>query len=385
MRLLYRSILSALILGSALTTPVLASAQSVIVLGIRSVEGDDEFARNLTGALRHAASQVEGWSVSDREVTLAQMALAHGCDEPDPVCLSQMAETLTAERILYGDVRRTNPGATYDFSLYLHLYNAETQQIESTATDTIAGVRRDIDDLREPARRYLAALSGAPRAGSLRVAVNVPGAEIFIDDESAGTADENGALIIANVPAGSRRVRVVAPGHQTFGSTVSVEAYGEASFHADLQRTESGGEFPVDIVTGAALLVVAAGLAAAWIGSWAHLKYGLERETEYQAYRRAAFRRDGPDGDICQSANSANPATTDSATVRRTAQICNEAPTWEALEFAFGIGAGVVAGIGTYFLVNGIMGGSSDDTEQALQLTPSFGLDHAYIGVAGRF
>ena len=54
-----------LCLGAVLGSAVRAQAQeSVVVLGLSSVDGDDDYARNLSGALRHAASAVRGWSVS---------------------------------------------------------------------------------------------------------------------------------------------------------------------------------------------------------------------------------------------------------------------------------------------------------------------------------
>src|SRR5262245_3970633 len=120
---------AALFLGPALLAPGLAHAQTtVVVLGITSLEGDDELARNLTGALRNAASHVDGWQVSENEVTLAQMALAHGCsDEPDTGCLSQIASTLGTQVIVYGILRRA---ATRGFELSLSLYDAQTGHIE---------------------------------------------------------------------------------------------------------------------------------------------------------------------------------------------------------------------------------------------------------------
>lgn len=395
MRLAQRSLLILLVVGATLA-PALASAQTVVVLGIRSVEGDDEFARNLTGALRHAASQVQGWTVSEREVTLTQMALAHGCDEPDPTCLEQMAQTLTAERILYGDVRRTNAGATYDFSVNLHLFNAEIHQIENTVTDTIPGIRRDIDDLREPARRYVAALSGAPRSGTLRVTVNVPGAEVFVDGQSVGTADADGRLVVADVQAGSRSVRVVATGHQSFTSTVSVEAYGEASFEAELQSGGGGpsAPFPTELVVGTGLLVVAAALAAGMIGSWVQIN-DMQNDMDFQALRADAgvylASNSNAPRDVCaligptSSHRGGVLMGADAATQNRLDAVCREAPTWEALQFVFGIGAAAAAGVGAYFLVSALSGSAAPPSEQVFQLTPSFGPDHAYLGVAGQF
>jgi hypothetical protein len=401
------ALVGALLSGASWAAAAPASAQStVIVLGIRSFEGDDEFARNLTGALRHAASQVQEWTVSDREVTLAQMALAHGCEEPDPTCLRQMAGSLSTQRIVYGDVRRTSASGTYDWSVNLHVFNAETDRIEHSVAEIIPGGRSDIDDLREPVRRFMARLSGAPQVGTLRVSVNVPGAEVFIDGESVGVADASGELRVPDVRSGSRNIRVAAPGHQGFRSTVSVEPYGEASFEAELQASASSGGggdgIRAEVVAGIGLLGTAVGLAAAWIGSWAHVQFGLQNDPGYAQFRRdaAEFLRatqgaevdlgqvdvcalQAENGSLFQDPTPAFPMGRQFAsTGDRAAQVCSEASTFEALQFVFGIGAAAAAGAGLYFLIAGLSGGdASAPEEQSFRLLPSLGPDHAYLGV----
>lgn len=369
--------------ATGLAAPAAVRAQtSVMVLGVRSVEGDDEFARNMTGALRHAASQVQGWDVSDRDVTLSQMALAHGCDEPDPTCMASIADTLSTQRVIYGDVRRTSAGDNFDFSVNLYLFNAETDQIEHTVAETLPGVRRDIDDLREPARRYIASLAGAPRAGTLNISVNVPGAEVFIDGESVGSADADGHLLIENVQAGTRNVRIVAPGHQSFRSTISIEAYGESSFEAELvvgEGSSGPSEFPVELVTGVGLLVVAAGLAAGWIYSWYRVYIGIQDDPEYVAFRESFS---GTDTNICAT-NVAGGA----AVRPRLAELCSEASTLEVLEFVFGIGAAAAAGVGLYFLITAMTSSDDSDSAQGPSIVPvvSVGSDHGYVGLRASF
>ena len=39
---------------------------NVVLLGLRSVEGDDEFANTLTSALREQGQDIEAWEMSDR-------------------------------------------------------------------------------------------------------------------------------------------------------------------------------------------------------------------------------------------------------------------------------------------------------------------------------
>ena len=373
---------AAAVLLAGLSAPAVASAQSVIILGIRSLDGDDDFARNLTGGLRHAAAQVDGWQVSDREVTLAQMALAHGCDDPNPGCMAEIADSLSAERLIYGDVRRTSSGERFDFSVNLHMFNSESDQIEHSVADTIPGVRRDIDDLRGPVRRYIAALSGAPRVGSLRITVNIPGAEIFVDGTSVGRADGEGHLVVDGVEIGSRNVRIAAAGHQGFRSTVSIEAYGEATLEAELEQAGGGGgEFPTGIVVGSGLLVVAGGLAAGWIYSWARVTQGIQNDEFYVSQRENYDVGDN----ICEeNVNRDSMGNAVGVNSRQLADLCSEASALEVLQYVFGLGAAAAAGVGAYFLVQAIMGDDAA-SESALMIVPSVTPDSASITVRGAF
>ena len=97
-------------LAASTAGTALAQQTDVIVLEVRSVEGDDDFAHNLSRAIRQAAGDVEGWNVTSREVSLTQMALAFGCegDEPDAACMSQIASDLQMGGIIYGTIQRTS-------------------------------------------------------------------------------------------------------------------------------------------------------------------------------------------------------------------------------------------------------------------------------------
>lgn len=364
-----RAWLIGVVLSLGLVPSFAAAQNEVMVLGIRSVEGDDEFTRNLTGALRNAASQVQGWNVSDREVTLTQMALAHGCDEPDPTCLAAIAESLEAGRIIYGDVRRTSSAEPFDFAVAIHNFDTASGEIEHSVADTIPGIRQDIDDLRDPARRWVAALSGAPRTGTLTVSVNAPGAEVFVDDESVGTTNDQGHLQVDGVEAGTRSVRVVAPGHSSFRGSVSVEAYGDAMLEAELEAGAGGEEFPVNLVVGIGLLVVAAAFAGGWAYSGARL-LDIDGSAQWDEIRS---RYGLGTQNLC--ATSTLPDAT---------ELCSESSNLEVLQFVFGALTLAAAGAGGYFLVTALLGGDPEE-EQAVQLVPSVGPDHAYLGLQVRF
>ena len=70
-----------LVLVMCLSASTALADARVLVLGMRSIEGDDELANALTEQLRTAARTVDGWQVSNTAVSMAQMGLAHGCDE----------------------------------------------------------------------------------------------------------------------------------------------------------------------------------------------------------------------------------------------------------------------------------------------------------------
>ncbi len=366
----------------ALIAPSVVSAQSVAVLGIRSMEGDDEFARNLTGALTHAGSQIGGWAISDREVTLSQMALVHGCDDPHPSCLHEIAASLSVDRLVYGDVSRTSAGDDYQFSVNLHYFDNETGQIEHSVVDTIPRLRQDIDDLREPAQRWIAALSGMPRTGNLIVRVNVPGAEVSVDGNSVGVVDADGTLRVSDVQEGSRQVRVTAAEHTTFTASVSIEAYGEATLEGELQAANGGEPFPVDLVVGSGLMVAAAAFAAVWIYAGATV-FSLNNDPTWRG-------TEGPDGmlrggirglypesesNLCASAGTVNETET-----------CNQAATLEVLQFVFAGLTAVAGGVGLYFILSGLSGDDEEASDAAtLEILPSVGPNHGFLGARVRF
>ena len=371
-------------LGALAGTQTAVAQSSVMVLGIRSIEGDDEFARNLTGALRHAASQVNGWTVSDREVTLSQMVLAHGCADTDVECMNQIATSLDSDRVLYGEVTRTASSGQYDFSMTLRLFNRGQNDIERSVSRTIPGVHTDIDDLREPVRRFIAELSGSPRVGTLTVAVNVPGAEVFVDDTSAGQANGDGRLVVHDVASGTRRVRIVAPGHQNFSTSVSVEAYAEASVEAELMAGGGGGGggVPVGAVIGGALVGVGLVSAGLWIWSMTVVD-GVNQSPQYQEAANPGGPVFTPVGEnVCDYHAGSNADE-----LAGLPALCSDGRLHEVLQFVFLGVAAVSTGVGLFLLIDALSGGGDEDSAQArdFDLHPSFGAGYGYLGASGRF
>lgn len=367
--------------------PVSASADTqIMVLGIRSIEGDDEFAQSLTGALRHAAGQVPGWDVSDREVSLAQMSLAHGCDEPDARCMQQIAQTLSTQRVIYGTVRRTSAADDFDYAVTLYMFNAESSQIEGSLTDTIPRVRSEIDFLRRRVEGYVAQLSGTQQPGTLRITGTVPGADVFVDGERAGTADAQGTFT-AEVPAGRRRVEVNAEGYNGFRGSVTVPQGSEAEIEVALQAGSggsSGGGTAVDAEGGVnwagwGLVGLGVVAGAATIYSWAQIN-SLDQPIsadecptilENQPSSLAAYRCYVPErfADACDEALAGLNHGAPGHTVNAAKETCREANTLEILQWAF-LGVAVAAtGAGVLLLATGTEDGEEEPSN--FSVTPT--------------
>ena len=376
--LLAPSLLAAAAIGGL---PARAKADtSVIVLGLRSVEGDDEFARNLTGALRHAAAQVPGWSVSDREVSLSQMSLAHDCDEPDARCMGNIATALQVQRVVYGTVRRTSARENYRLSIALHIFNAENGQIEESVTDTVAHNRTDIDDLREPARAYISRLSGQPQTGSVVVRANVQGAEVRLDGAPAGSVAEGGVFTATNVPVGRHRIEVIASGHTTFRSTVTITpgdqaeievqlVVGEAEPHVappmtpPVEPTSSGRGTIFWLGVGAVGIAVVLGIVSAW--AW-FKNNGIEDTDPWRRYKTAWPGDGATDSDFCDRVLANDPpsasAMLTTTQVDDAHNLCNDSNDLVTVWLVTLIGA-VAVGIGGVALISADL--LSDDSSSA--------------------
>lgn len=396
-----RSLSAALVLALlSLPTLVMAQQKSVIVLGIRSVEGDDDIANNLTGALRNAASNVPDWNVAEAEVSLAQMSMAHGCDEPDAACMAEISSELGQERTIYGTVRRTGAGAEYDFALTLYFFNAESSQIEDSLTDTIPRIHQDIDNLRTRSARYIAQFAGQAQYGSVRVHVNQAGAQVTLDGEEVGVTDAEGVLLIEDVTEGQHDVRVSAVDFEPFQGSVRVVADELTDFRGNLTASEGPN---LAWIPGAAMIVVGGALAAVGISNWSTVRdyesqaspvESLSRDEGIAIREQAtmtntqpefsdgtrftrwqAMRLLGSGNDVCSASGrtSQGTAIVGSDEWDRECDAVNKA---HRRQFIFNFLGLAIGGTGIALLIVALTGGGDDDGDaeaRRFQLTPAVG------------
>jgi len=391
----WRPVAQLLVVLGLLAVPAAALAQtSVIVLGVRSAEGDDEFARNLTGALRRAAEQVPGLQIVDRDVSLAQIMIVMGCDDPDAACMQQVATQLGVQRVVYGTSRRTTATDNYNYSIALFSFSAATNEIDQQLTASVTRARSDIDDLRTPAREWMSVLAGLPQVGSVTVTSNVEGAHVLVDGAELGVV-AGGTFVAGELTAGGHLVEVQAAGHTGFRQRVTVTIGETVPLAGNLAEGEgitgpdappgggagAGSSFNLGLWVGVGSAVLGAVFVGLTAYAWAQLD-SVNSDPAWLAYRDAAAAPGEPGGvdDICVPAEQGLSLGTPPGTTATVQSLCGTASTFEPLQYVF-LALGVVGlGAGAFFIATNLGGhdeASADvaPTAGTVSLRPVFGLN----------
>jgi hypothetical protein len=411
------------LLTSATSTGAAAQSE-VVVLGVRSVEGDDDVAHDLTTALRESAQDVSAWTVSSTAVSMAQMALAHGCEEVDVACLADIAKGLSADLVVYGTLRRNSAREDFDFAFNLSLFNAQTGAIQNSIDDTI--VRRDTTKgaLGPRAKRLIARLAGteAPAEetdaslGSLVVRSNVDSADVLINDQPVGTL-QGGVLQYDGLQEGMYRVELRAHGYAPFVKTVRIKAGQRFEFEAGMQVGASDRDPSLDWEDqeprqkdgghglrwlGWTLVGVGAVSAVGLVVSWTQIirinnDDRLERYSgevaEWNRRELAAARVDEREpklfDDFCEASKTYafdGEFFQNRSKFKEVQGLCKDADTWEALQYVF-LGTAVAAGgTGIVLLLTAGDGGERGANEPPrFALTPHVGPDRGGVQATFRF
>jgi len=386
----------ALVVWSAGFAPQ-ASAEdaNTVVLGLRSVEGDDEAANNLTNALRAAARQVQGWKVVERAVSMSQMSLAHGCDDIDAPCLSEIAKGLQADRLLFGTVRRTAPpGAAknkYDFEISVSLFNSTTRMIGSTETAVIP--RADTKQPKVLATRaepIIAKLSAADAgSGILAVHVNVPSAEVRLDGQVVGQTRDR-SLVLEGLKEGDHRLEITAIGHLSHSQQVMVASGQRTELRINLEPVPEPEPEPAPALALSTEEETESSGSIAWLGytligvgvaslaGWGVSMYMVGETNDDPTF--VAYKDAFPEtaDDVCDLADGNDNARGQISAMQlsEVKSLCSRGRTFNLLQWVF-LGAGVLsAGVGTFVLVS--ESGSEEQTQAkverpVLTLSPQFG------------
>lgn len=393
------SLILSLAVAIVASTTAQADSANVTVLGVRSLDAEDQLERRVSQAVHAAAGEIDDYNVSDREVSLAQMSLAHGCEEVDPPCLKAIAQTLSADRLIYGNLAHSGDKVR----ITLLNFDARQGRIDGSAERTVLTSQLSGPTLMPIVTELVARIAGKPRnpVGSLHVTGSRPGALVRVDGKPAGQVDANGELAIADVPQGRHNVEVYsADGVDRRELSVGVRAQTTTTVRAPLPQaapnvqagpvaepatepaTRDTGR--VRRALGYTFVGVAAGFAAATIYSWVRIgsvKHDLQPYAD-------EFPASGPGStnDVCAEAPSRPLAQRYPGDLQKAAlesdaiHLCDQGHRLEKLQWVFVGGTAAFAGLGTWLLWSGY-----HQRERSLSVNPGFGFRRASLEATLRF
>jgi len=378
----------------------------IAALGVRSLDFEDELERRLSTTLRASAGTLAGYSVSDRELSLEQMSVAYGCDEPDARCMGEIAKALSVTHLVYGTVGEG--GGNYELTLFA--FAANTGRSESTvargvtaaqlaggqAKETIAGLLRRLfgvePELAKPAK---------PALGKLRVTGGRPGTAVLVDGLDRGLLDEQGALRI-ELPAGKHTVQL--EGAQKADERVAaIEAGAETglafspvravTLEQGLPQVRLDDEPPPDDGSGPSLkrvlgwtsIGLGVAFAVATVYTWVTIEK-INDDSDYLTYR-AKFPRSNLEGgvrNVCTRAKRGELAVREpeQASLEASARdLCDQASTLETLQYVFIAGTVVGGGLGTYLLLSS----RNEPGRASVRLSPRLGAQTAGLAATVSF
>ncbi len=93
--------------------------QRVVIVDFEMVNVDDEVMDQFYGRLRNVLADLEGMRIaSGGNVSMSDLLLMVGCDEPTSDCLSMAADFVDGDLLLYGSVQRSDDVHMFSISLF---------------------------------------------------------------------------------------------------------------------------------------------------------------------------------------------------------------------------------------------------------------------------
>jgi hypothetical protein len=376
------------------------AATAVSVLGVRSLDGEDALARKVSQALRNAVREHSEFQVSDRDVSLAQLALAQGCDESDPTCLSSIAETLAADRLIYGSMERA--GAELRLALFSFdaTYGRADGKLERRIHSSELGDGRLSATLSELVKQLLTARS----AGTVVVVGDQPGAVVRLDGTSAGVLDARGELSLEAVPAGEHTLLVTGSDGTQRELPVQVRAGVRITVRVVLAQAAPMDEPPAldpeyapqsersetsELPPGRSHHIAAwgsAGLAAAMLGGAVYSWVAIGNINDDPAMRKYRAEFDSGVDNVCDEADSWTLTLTKGSAFgqleAKARSNCRRAGRLEVAQWVLLGGAVVSAGVSTYLFLT--LPKKSALRDQ-VRIQPAFGRGLGYVSASVRF
>jgi len=390
-------------LAGLLTSSFTSNAKAetrVAVLGVRAVDGDTELERRLSTALRETVASFGDFVLAgDRQLSLEQMTLAHGCDDADAPCLGQIATTLEAERLFYGDVDAAERG----YELTIFMFDARKSSVENVSLRQLTSDQLGSSGAAKATiSRLVQRLTGRVMTGYIIVSSPSKLAEVEVDGTRRGKLDEAGMFTL-ELPIGEHMVRIVPrgdgpseeravrikPGEST-QLNIDVAAPQAAVAPVAVEQEADSEPSPrprrsLRRIFGWVSVGLGAAFAAGTIYSWVRLKQ-ISEDSDWNAYRHAYPKGSAPGGvkNVCSQADKGALGMMDPALAkleRSAKDLCKEADLLEVAQYVLLGGAIVGGGVGSYLLLTSPRPRASGD----LSLRPRFDGQGAMIEASAAF
>jgi len=346
--------------------PAGTNALPINVVTIKTDDADDQ-AEALTTAVKAEVRQLAGWSLADGDNSLEMLTLALRCPSPpDAACELRIADQIKTDRFVWGTLKKSSG---HRVEGVLHLWTRNQGQTSANVAFDENMTEANDDAMRKVAKDAMAALTGGPPKGSVRITAGETNGQVFVDNQPSG-AIHNGIATLF-MPVGKHRVEVRAPGYSPVSGEVSVSPNSSVALTLTPvtleQATADSARFSTRKIAGYGALAGGVMLGAA--GFYSSLKVrSIDNDEGLTAYRDHL----SSNLNICDEAK-AGRVVAGAASPNEVKDMCSSATTYQTLQWVFyGLGA-VSAGVGTYLILTEKPSQPSTTSARNIQVVPSAG------------
>jgi hypothetical protein len=332
--------------GLAHADPPGPDALPISVVSVKTDDADDQ-ADALTQAIKAEVRKLKGWSLGEGDFSLEVLSLALRCPTPpDAACEVRIADQIKASRYVWGTLKKA-PGRKVAGTLHLWTRDQGHTKADIVFADNMT--EPNDDAMRRVASDALAAMTGGPPKGSVKVTAGEVNGQIFVDGEPSGAIKDGQATVF--VAVGSHKIEVRAPGYASVTGDVVVRPNSSVglTLSPTAEGQTPGGSSKVSTrkLVGYGTVVLGVGLGA--VGLYSQLKVNsINNSDDFNTARKV------PNNiDICDAADNPNTTAKDLNGVDpgKIKDGCSTAKTHQVLQFVF-YGLGLIsAGTGVYLLL----------------------------------
>lgn len=251
-----------------------AAESSLSVLGLEAAGGaPDAVAAAVTETLRQRVASSGMFRLAQGR-DLVEVKLIFSCADEAPTCMTQAAQSLGANKLIFGSVQ---PVGSEAFIVTLKLLDGERGVVESWVSEQIPKGQATAVGLRAPVQKWFATLTGQALPATLKITGGVVGAAVWLDGVQAGLLGSDG-LMLAGIASGPHQVTVSKAGYEKWERNVTIASGATERVQVQLTPIEKPAEAQAEPAAAQEGQVPAQPEPAnmgSRVGAWALLGVGL--------------------------------------------------------------------------------------------------------------